>query len=257
MVYSAYYLIRSIVDDGKCYALAYYHVHLSLPPFLPGVDRQSPSTLLGPGHTLEPIWGLIGSATLTRQLRRPILLLQRFSLGVQLPALGIETDYQGTSADAREVILGAPPGFVPITNIFHAKIESIGTVRARLGGLLRPDLLAYVTGGWAYGLVRRQWEMAFTEDGAFVLGTSGENEKFSNGWTAGTGLEWALADHVTLGGEYLFVRLEGDRFSNDTFFHSPGFENFACANPVSNCNFDVNGHDIDNHILRVKLNYKF
>jgi hypothetical protein len=160
VIYLVCYLIRSIVDDGKCYALAYYHVHLSLPPFLPGVDRQSLSTLLGPGHTLEPIWGLIGSATLTRQLRRPILLVQRFSLGVQLPALGIETDYQGTSADAREVILGAPPGFVPITNIFHAKIESIGTVRARLGGLLRPDLLAYVTGGWAYGLVKRQWEMA-------------------------------------------------------------------------------------------------
>ncbi len=167
------------------------------------------------------------------------------------------TDFQATGVDGKDVSFGAPPGFVPITNSYEVKVKDIGTVRARLGALLCPDLLAYVTGGWAYGQVERSWNLAFTEDGASVLGTSGHDNSTDMGWTVGGGLEWALTDHWVLGGEYLFVRLGSEQFQNNTFFFSPGFGGFACAHAGTNCNFHIDASEIDNHIARANLNYRF
>ena len=71
------------------------------------------------------------------------------------------------------------------------------------------------------------------------------------GWTAGTGIEWAVADHVTIRGEYQFVRLQGNSSPTNS---AAGFCNFS---PALACNFNVNGQSIDNHSITIGINYMF
>lgn len=169
---------------------------------------------------------------------------------------GIEADFQGSSLKKSDDILGAPPGFTPILNHYSENVTSLGTARARIGALISPDLLGYVTGGFAYAKVDQQWDMAFLLPGP-IIGTSGALNGYESGWTVGSGLEWALSSHWYVGAEYLFVRLDGRTFSNSSFFSAPGFGGFNCGTGPAGCNFNIAGQNTDINILRARLSYKF
>jgi outer membrane immunogenic protein len=71
-------------------------------------------------------------------------------------------------------------------------LDRMFTVRARAGYAFGRALV-YATGGWA--------NAAFTVKADFVK----ENKLIHNGWTVGGGLEYALANHISVRGEYLYV----------------------------------------------------
>jgi outer membrane immunogenic protein len=107
--------------------------------------------------------------------------------------VGLETDFDFASMDAT-VVQGVT-----------ATLPWFGTTRARLGYLINPSLLAYGTGGVAYGR-------------AEVSGPGATVKIPGVGYAAGAGLEYQLGGGWTAGAEYLHVELNGP--SADTAFGS-------------------------------------
>ncbi len=104
----------------------------------------------------------------------------------------------------------------------------LGTTRARLGYAAGNGILPYLTGGLAYGNIR-----------ASTPGFAGASTTKA-GWTAGAGVEFALAGNWTAKAEYLYVDL--GQFDCGT----------ACGAvvPPDNVKFNAN-------IVRAGLNYRF
>ena len=74
------------------------------------------------------------------------------------------------------------------------KFDDLATVRARLGYAIFPSVLAYATGGGAWG----------HSDATFSGGQVFADSRTDGwGWTAGAGVEYKLTDHVLLRSEYL------------------------------------------------------
>jgi len=120
---------------------------------------------------------------------------------------GFETDLQLTGAE--DSALGrrfANPWF--------------GTLRGR-AGFAANNMLFYGTGGFAYGTGRLE-TLNMTESHAHF------------GWTAGAGAEVALTQHWSAKVEYLFVKLNDERYS------LTGLD-----------------HQFESNLLRFGLNYKF
>jgi outer membrane immunogenic protein len=165
---------------------------------------------------------------------------------------GVETDFSGSTAKAHQDIIfpGIPAVLASSAGTFDAKVLWFGTTRARVGVLLDPRVLTYATGGVAYGSVRRQFSFGFPAVGP-IEQTFADHTDTSWGWTAGAGIEWAVADHVTIRGEYQFVRLDGKNSATNS---TAGFCNTI---PALSCNFNVNGQAIDNHTVTIGINYLF
>jgi len=169
--------------------------------------------------------------------------------------VGLETDIQGSTAHAsRARNLGIIPGINPATpfnDAANTDLEWLGTIRARLGFLVSPSFLAYVTGGWAYSHVQQDWGRRFCDGANVCLGNAlGRAADWSTGWTGGAGVEWLLTNKVTIGAEYLFVALDGGNG-----FRATGVGGNSTCTPT-NCNFNVRPGDLDVNIARIKVNFK-
>lgn len=90
----------------------------------------------------------------------------------------------------------------------QTKIESFGTVRARLGYAM-DRFLPYVTGGLAWANVKVSENWTSYTDGVydpFWSGSASKNETLW-GWTLGGGVEYAVTDNWTVKAEYLYADL--------------------------------------------------
>lgn len=135
--------------------------------------------------------------------------------------LGAEADFDASGIKGSETLnTGA---FTGVFKTAEAKLDWLGTVRARLGFLPFDRLLVFGTGGFAYGETKLsgRFDSAVGMGFLVVIGgdvlacnapncIAGSSSKVSAGWTAGGGLEYALWQNVTLRAEYLYVDL-GDR----------------------------------------------
>jgi len=143
----------------------------------------------------------------------------------------------------------------PVTDSLSEKLEWFGTVRARLGStFIRPTLLAYITGGFAYGGI----SATDTISGTNILGMQNTNgstlspvaasfggNTTRGGWTIGGGLEGVLWENWTGKIEYLYIDLGTISGSFITPVVAPS-GNFVAAS--------FSSHITDN-VLRVGLNY--
>lgn len=112
------------------------------------------------------------------------------------------------------------------------------TVRPRLGLLLQPQVLAYVTGGLAFGNVDHTVTLA----GPGLVAAGASTSDTAAGWTLGGGIEWALDRNWSLKAEYLYVDL------GSTTVVSPATASFAATRTT---------FDDASHLWRAGLNYKF
>jgi outer membrane immunogenic protein len=136
---------------------------------------------------------------------------------------GIETDIQYSNVKGGVSFASTDPGVQFGLTSSH-RLEWLGTVRGRFGYLLTDRLLAFATGGFAYGKTKANAAIAnvsglgltilipngFTTDldcPAFSVCIAGSGSRTSVGWVAGGGLEFAAWDNVTLKFEYLRVDL--------------------------------------------------
>jgi hemolysin activation/secretion protein/opacity protein-like surface antigen len=179
--------------------------------------------------------------------------------------LGTEADIQGagqstlssSSRMANATVAGVTE---TATTVFDDRksLDWLGTVRGRIGMMAMPQLLAYVTGGLAYGGVSadtratQSWNDPALGPFAATASSSTAIGDYSGtrvGWTAGAGLEWMFAPGFSLKGEYLYYNLGSATFTSGTLTTDAlGFTNVVTSN--SSAHFD-------GHIVRVGLNYHF
>lgn len=138
--------------------------------------------------------------------------------------LGLESDisWSGLKGSRDAGVLGGGGG-----GSYRGKVESFGTARMRVGYAI-DRFLPYVTGGLYWQKAKASLDMG--------LGSMSDTDT-SVGWTLGAGVEYALMNHWSLKGEYLYAR------TNDV--------TFDIANGLS---LQTKGHQ---NILRAGVNYRF
>lgn len=140
----------------------------------------------------------------------------------------------------------------PATYIERREIESLATLRAKLGLANDSIALPYFTAGVAYGDVEYSWE---GNSGAF-RGDNGEDGDGS-GLVVGVGVDLQLSDSTRLGVEYLHHDL-GDadfqtRFSGEAGGALAAFGNAASGGTIARGTEE----DFTFQTLQVNLNWAF
>jgi outer membrane immunogenic protein len=162
---------------------------------------------------------------------------------------GIEADLSAAGPRQNRTVLLTEG---PITDIATSTrgLDWFGTVRARLGYLFNPRVLAYVTGGFAYGYAHNNFNQFITGPGP--VGTFGLQNfsRDSTGWTGGGGLEYMISRQWSVKGEYQYLQL-GDAIASTTKI---------AFNPGKGGNtgvFTTQSGDTKAHTVQVGLNYHF
>ncbi|MBV8241515.1 MAG: TonB-dependent receptor [Hyphomicrobiales bacterium] len=137
----------------------------------------------------------------------------------------------------------------PVAVAHEHNLDWFGTLRARLGVAVTPDMLLYGTGGLAFGEVEHQgtiYGAGIDSNGNIVPAANVfSNRMLREGWAAGGGLEARLLGNLTGKVEYLHVDL--------------GHASAPFASLLSNSTpltIAFNSH-ITEDLVRVGLNYKF
>jgi outer membrane immunogenic protein len=177
---------------------------------------------------------------------------------------GIEADIQGVAASrasSTAVSAGITTINGPLVQFANAarNVDYLGTVRGRLGYLVTPTLLAYATGGVAYGQVTASSSISQQ----FVVNPIGNvgNPYFSTGgfsdtrvgWTVGGGLEWLFMPNWSAKVEYLYYDLGQITYAMTPLTNigqTAAVGVFTSVLPQSTTRF--NGH-----VVRAGLNYHF
>lgn len=155
---------------------------------------------------------------------------------------GVEADYQYASVSGSESFLGSPEGPTYETS---AELRHFGTLRGRLGYAF-DTVLIYGTGGLAVGRLETDVDITGGLPGAIPPEQtySAGDERTVVGYTIGAGVEAAIArSNWTVKAEYLYADLGGEDIDL-SFPDSGGSTAFAHT-------------DVDVHLLRVGLNYRF
>jgi outer membrane immunogenic protein len=163
---------------------------------------------------------------------------------------GIEADIQGVSGHTNSVTTGGPVLAVPVTTTLAAKVSTsyVGTVRGRLGILLTPSWLAYVTGGLAYGGADVSTTLVQSAPNGFAGTGTGSFSGTRIGGAFGGGLEWMFARRWTTRVEYLHYDLgtaSGSFAATSSFFLTPVYQNVTSSAHVQG------------NLVRAGVNYLF
>jgi outer membrane immunogenic protein len=120
--------------------------------------------------------------------------------------LGLEGDISWSSLN--HTVNAPAAALVPqagIVDTFSSRLESLGTIRGRVGWAFDRTLI-FATGGVAFADLKDQVNnFTAASPSPFTAATS----SFVTGWTAGGGIEYAFSDHWTAKAEYLHVGLPG------------------------------------------------
>jgi outer membrane immunogenic protein len=144
----------------------------------------------------------------------------------------------------------------PVTDSLSEKLEWFGTVRGRIGPTITPTILAYVTGGLAYGQVNASGSISGTNivgpqgvNGSTLVPVAGSFSSSSTkvGWTLGAGVEGVISGNWTAKLEYLYIDLGSVSGSFATPLVAPSGAFLTSS---------YSSHITDN-ILRVGVNYRW
>jgi outer membrane immunogenic protein len=176
-----------------------------------------------------------------------------FLLGAEADMQGVFDSDQRTRADSSLTPVPGNP-LIQSAQVFR-EIDSIGTIRGRVGVTLMPCLLIYGTGGFAYGEA-----ISRTDITQQVLGPSfvpnayhahGQWDNLRPGWTAGGGLEWMFMTHWSIKAEYLFYDL------GSASYQLSHLRNFNLAGTLFSDTAPTSHTKFEGNIVRGGLNFHF
>ena len=177
--------------------------------------------------------------------------------------LGVETDFDGTTANKNVTSIGAPfpAGTTIITSSGSVinlsgdtlnvnaseRLSWLGTTRGRVGFVATPDnrLMFYGTGGVAYGGGSGHLNVFDNTSGLFWNGSPSSSRV---GWTLGAGVEYAITNNITIKGEYLYYSLGSSHFV--TVGNAAALTDFPGV-------FATAKYTYEGNIFRAGVNYKF
>jgi outer membrane immunogenic protein len=182
---------------------------------------------------------------------------------------GLEADIQGVagSSSRGNVATGAlfnGGGSAFGVSTASRSLEYLGTVRGRLGYLFTPTLLAYATGGLAYGGANLNTASFATDNNLGgllsplaipVIGGSAYSDT-RVGWTVGGGLEWMFMPNWSAKVEYLYYDL-GTVTNNASFSAVAENPAIGLGSPVFGLIGQQSHARFDGHIVRAGVNYHF
>jgi outer membrane immunogenic protein len=183
----------------------------------------------------------------------------RFAWGVA----GIEADFQGVSGGPNvtgTTFVLANNGIPTVTNLDASKrLDTLGTVRGRLGWLATPTLLVYGTGGFAFGDVRSDIDISQTNAGNGNFGETAANfSDTRSGWAAGAGFEWLFLPNWSMKVEWLHYDL------GDVSFVAPELQAIVTHSgagvAIGGVRYGITpvvSTTFDGDIARVGVNYHF
>jgi outer membrane immunogenic protein len=172
-----------------------------------------------------------------------------FVAGIEADIQGIASNNSSGAAFGAAVPVDYPDELVVSLSQANRRVDYLGTVRGRLGYLVTPTLLAYATGGLAYGGVNLgvsvlqtnlPWGPPFASGGSF--------SDTRAGWTAGGGVEWMFLPNWSAKVEYLYYDL-----GNVAIALSP----LAYDVPPLYVSAPYAQTRFDGHIVRGGVNYHF
>lgn len=164
--------------------------------------------------------------------------------------LGAEADYNWANADRRSSFSNTIDIFTgvasyTVTANTRSQLDSFGTLRARVGYLVTPNLMLYGTGGLAFGSIKQSANVVDTLAVPAGVATFSDitvkSTKTKVGWTAGVGAEYALNRNWSVKVEYLYANLGKSNAS----FSGGGLYNFATKSKN------------EFQLVRAGLNYSF
>jgi outer membrane immunogenic protein len=170
---------------------------------------------------------------------------------------GLEADISGT--DISSTVLTSPPGDPSAVAQWNDKVNTFGTVRARVGYIAGPWLF-YATGGfgWEYDkLTRTQLSAPFFGGAPFVdvnalhPGAAVTASHLRAGWTAGAGVEWAFARTWTVKLEYLHLDTQSEIMSSGQLNYAVG------GAPTLSSSVTAQTSNLTIDTVRVGLNHTF
>ena len=177
------------------------------------------------------------------------------------------TNIDGSSGRTAHSEFTTAPGFGITTSVdARERLDTLGTVRARVGFTPVPTLLLYGTGGFAYGRASSDFSVSEFETGPTCPGTpppngisfspsSGSRSSTLTGWTAGGGGEWAFAPNISVKAEYLHYDLGTMNYNANQITSSSA----PCAAPPNMPFASVNtapSAEFKGDIVRAGLNFK-
>lgn len=128
-----------------------------------------------------------------------------------------------------------------------AQVDAFGTVRARLGYLVKPTLLLYGTGGLAWAKTSMDLTVHNVVPAPTIVTARGSADETHIGWAAGAGAEWAFAPNWSFKAEWLRVDL------GEEDYHLTG-TNLLADIPHTTDSYKA---DLTFDVFRVGVNYKF
>ncbi len=182
--------------------------------------------------------------------------------GMKDLVLGLETDIQGLTASDSQYVsnLGmstlSPFGHVYMGGNYSRSTDYLGTVRGRIGLVLKPTVLAYATAGLAYGGVNFSGQTMGADISAtsVVKGVGFGVSSVSGakaGYALGGGVEWMFLPNWSVKAEYLY-------FDLGTFTtNSPRLDVKSATGAVVTNTASIEKGTFDGHVLRAGVNYRF
>jgi outer membrane immunogenic protein len=172
-----------------------------------------------------------------------------FNWQVQSWVIGLEADAQAAGANASSSANVNVAAFGPYFASQSIKETGFGTIRGRAGLSVTPNLLAYVTGGFAWAATSQSVAAGFP-----LLSETANGGRASTavGGTVGAGLEWALGNRWSVAGEYLYARLGATSLTLQTAPLGAG----CTPAGVPSCQLNVFESSFTNNIVRLKINYR-
>ena len=141
----------------------------------------------------------------------------------------------------------------PANYTFVRKLESLAAVRARLGYAWGPAL-GYVTGGYASGKVENRF---YTSNGANSFTATTDDDK-ADGYQLGGGVEYRLADNLSVTGEYLYTSLDaGDHVIRVGPGTAPATNPFILAPNSTGTDMIRSNSKFGMHAFNIGMSYRF
>jgi len=176
--------------------------------------------------------------------------------------LGFEADIAGAGVRGGGGLLNVTPtgvgGSSAVTSsTVDRSLEHLGTARARLGYAVTPTLLAYATGGLAYGGVDVRTTIRQTLTPSALISNGGKADIYDVrvGWALGAGVEYAFAKNLSAKVEYLYYDL--GVFAPGAGRTTPLVQTSILTGALAVANATNLSTRFNGHIVRVGLNYRF
>ena len=129
-------------------------------------------------------------------------------------------------------------------------LQQVGAVRAR-AGFAMPETLIYATGGVARGKIKHRFNTSNT-----VNTFPRVEDKWSNGYQYGGGVERRVATNLSLGLEYIYTQLDDDDFRVRAVGPAAATNPFLLVNS-GGTDFRRSEEDFATHSVRMTMNYRF